>query len=93
MRGVPALLYQRSVGTRGAVAAGLLQATSLPFIATATEIGLLLHLIQPLNGAALLSAGLLSVVVFPPIALALLRGEPEAPTVSMAVDAVADRPM
>src|SRR5205823_13023675 len=68
VRGAPALLYRRTVGTRGAVAAGLLQATSLPFIVTATEIGLLLHLISDVNGAALVSAGLLSVVVFPPIA-------------------------
>src|SRR5437764_13674286 len=78
VRGTPALLYRRSVGTRGAVAAGLLQATSLPFIVTATEIGLLLHLIRPVNGAALVSAGLLSVVIFPPIALGLLRSQARA---------------
>ena len=47
VRGVPAALYRRSIGTRAAVAAGLLQATSLPFIVTAVQIGLLLHLIQP----------------------------------------------
>ena len=94
VRGLPAALYRRSVGTRRAVAAGLLQATSLPFIVTATEIGLLLHLIRPVNGAALVSAGLLSVVAFPPIALALLRQEGGAPSpVPTAVDAVAGRPM
>jgi len=69
------------------VAAGLLQATSLPFIVTAVEIGLILHLIAPVNGAALVSAGLLSVIVFPPVALALLRkdeGETSAsPTTTM----------
>ncbi|MBV8160119.1 MAG: cation:proton antiporter [Acidimicrobiia bacterium] len=79
VRGVPAILYRRSVGTRGAVAAGLLQATSLPFIVTATEIGLLLNLIRPVTGAALIAAGLVSVVLFPPIALGLLRGEDETP--------------
>src|SRR3954466_267265 len=73
VRGAPAVLYRRTVGTRGAVAAGLLQATSLPFLVTAAEIGLLLHLITPVNSAALVSAGLLSVVVFPPVALSLLR--------------------
>ncbi|MBV8304630.1 MAG: cation:proton antiporter [Acidimicrobiia bacterium] len=78
VRGVPAALYRPSVGTKGAVAAGLLQATSLPFIVTATQIGLLLHLIQPVTSAALVAAGLLSVVVFPPIALALLRGADQA---------------
>src|SRR6266550_4226962 len=35
VRGAPALLYRRAVGTRNAAAAGLLQATSLPFIVTA----------------------------------------------------------
>ncbi|MBV9285632.1 MAG: cation:proton antiporter [Acidimicrobiia bacterium] len=95
VRGVPAVLYRRSVGTRGAVAAGLLQATSLPFIVTATEIGVLLHLIRPVNGAALVSAGLLSVVLFPPIALALLRKDTEAKPAAMPVglERVAGRPM
>ena len=96
VRGVPAALYRRSVGTRGAVAAGLLQATSLPFIVTATEIGLLLHLIQPVNGAALVAAGLLSVVLFPPIALGLLRGTESRPMSDGAVvdpDTVAGPPM
>ena len=39
VRGVPALLYVRTQGRRSAIAAGLLQATSLPFIVTATQIG------------------------------------------------------
>lgn len=97
VRGLPAALYRRSVGTRGAVAAGLLQATSLPFIVTATEIGLVLHLIQPVTGAALVAAGLLSVVLFPPIALSLLRGaDRTAMSPSMMVadpDAVPAAPM
>jgi hypothetical protein len=53
--------------------AGLLQATSLPFIVTAAEIGVSVGAIAPVTAAALVSAGLLSVVVFPPIALARLR--------------------
>ena len=73
VRALPAALYAGGVGRRGAVAAGLLQATSLPFIVTATEIGLLLGQITPVTAAALVSAGLLSVVVFPPVALGLLR--------------------
>lgn len=73
VRGAPALLYRRSVGSRKAAAAGLLQATSLPFIVTAVDIGLILGLIQPVNGAALVSAGLVSVILFPPLALGLLQ--------------------
>ena len=39
VRGLPALLYRGFVGDRRAVAAGLLQATSLPFIVAASMIG------------------------------------------------------
>ena len=55
------------------MAAGLLQATSLPFIVAATAIGLQLGLVSPATGAALVGAGLASVVVFPLAALMLLR--------------------
>jgi hypothetical protein len=54
-------------------AAGLLQATSLPFIVAATTIGLQLHAIGPANAAALVAAGLFSVILFPVISLQLLR--------------------
>ncbi len=70
---MPAAAVPRAGRAPSAVAAGLLQATSLPFIVTATEIGLSLGLVRPATGAALVSAGLLSVVLFPPIAIALLR--------------------
>lgn len=52
--------------------ADLLRATSLPFIATASEIGVALGVIEPGTSAALIFAGLLSVVLFPPLALARL---------------------
>jgi hypothetical protein len=55
------------------MAAGLLQATSLPFLVTVTQIGLQLGDLRPDTAAALVSAGLVSVVVFPPAALSLLR--------------------
>jgi Kef-type K+ transport system membrane component KefB len=73
VRGVPAALYAKDVGRRGAMAAGLLQATSLPFLVTVTQIGLQLGDLRPDTAAALVSAGLVSVVVFPPAALSLLR--------------------
>jgi Kef-type K+ transport system membrane component KefB len=72
-RGIPALLYRRALGTDGAPVAALLQATSLPFIVTATQIGVAIGAIEAVTAAALVSAGLLSVVIFPPIALARLR--------------------
>jgi len=74
IRGVPALLY-RPLAERGSqlAAAGLLQATSLSIPVVAGQIGVELGLIRPTNYAALVAAGLLSVVVFPLVALTLLR--------------------
>jgi Kef-type K+ transport system membrane component KefB len=73
-RGLPAVLYRPMVGDRGTVAAGLLQATSLPFIVAATGIGIELGILGPAGGAAMVVAGLLSVVLFPLSALTILRG-------------------
>ena len=58
---------------------GLLQATSLPFIVAATTIGLQLHAIKPANAAALVAAGLFSVILFPIISLQLLRSSAKGP--------------
>ena len=73
VRGLPALLYRPLVGSSRAVVAGLLQATSLPFIVAATTIGLELHALNRANASALVAAGLLSVIIFPMTAMALLR--------------------
>ena len=73
-RGLPAALYRPMVGERGSLAAALLQATSLPFIVAATGIGMELGILNPAIGAAMVVAGLLSVVLFPLVALTLLRG-------------------
>jgi Kef-type K+ transport system membrane component KefB len=72
-RGLPAYLYRRTVGTRGAVAAGLLQATSLPFIVAATMIGIEIGALSAATAAAFVAAGLLSALVFPAAATAVLR--------------------
>jgi Kef-type K+ transport system membrane component KefB len=78
VRGLPALLYRRDLDRRRTLIAGLLQATSLPFIVAATAIGQELDLITAAEGAALIGAGLLSVLLFPAIGLALLRSGGEA---------------
>jgi Kef-type K+ transport system membrane component KefB len=80
-RGLAALPLLPSAGARATVAAGLLQATSLPFILTATQIGVATTVLSPVTAAALVSAGLLSVLLFPAGALALLRPRPEADAV------------
>lgn len=76
VRGVPAALYRRRLGNRRTVAAGLLQATSLPFIVASVSIGEELGVLSPATGAALIAAGLVSVLVFPAFALAVLKGAP-----------------
>src|SRR5919107_557091 len=73
VRGSPAVLYGPIVGGRSSLAAGFLQATSLPFIVAATGIGMELGILSPAIGAAMVVAGLLSVVLFPLGALTLLR--------------------
>jgi Kef-type K+ transport system membrane component KefB len=84
VRGSAALPYLRTFGRRPTLAAALLQATSLPLIVTATQIGAALGLISPVTGAALVCAGLLSVLIYPAAALVLLR-EPAVPAVGAAV--------
>jgi Kef-type K+ transport system membrane component KefB len=73
VRGLPALLYRRLIDRRRIVVAGLMQATSLPFIVAASTIGLELGLVDPAESAALIGAGLLSVLLFPLGGLLLLR--------------------
>ena len=92
-RGLPALLYRRVLDGRRTAVAAMFQATSLPFIVAATAIGMELDLIDAAESAALIGAGLLSVLIFPASGLALLRrGEPSprpptpdepAPTMAM----------
>jgi Kef-type K+ transport system membrane component KefB len=73
-RGLPALVYRPlATGTQTAAAA-LLQATSLSFLVVAGQIGVQLDFIRPATYAALVAAGLLSVLLFPLTALRLLRG-------------------
>jgi Kef-type K+ transport system membrane component KefB len=74
VRGLPALVYRRVLDARRTAVAGVLQATSLPFIVAATAIGAELGLIDVAESAALIGAGLLSVLIFPVVGLALLRG-------------------
>jgi hypothetical protein len=65
------LLYLRWFGPRRTAAAALLQATSLPFIVTATQIGVVTGRLEPTTAAGLVCAGLVSVLVFPVTAASL----------------------
>jgi Kef-type K+ transport system membrane component KefB len=73
VRGAPALLYRRFVPEREALSAGLLQATSLSFVVAATQIGVELGKIEPGAAAGLVTGGVISVLLFPALALRVLR--------------------
>ncbi len=78
IRGLPALLYRPLAERREQVlAGGLLQATSLSFLIVAGQLGVDLDLLSSVNYTALVAAGLLSVIVFPLVALSLLRQSPQ----------------
>jgi len=85
-RGLPAALYRREVGSRGVFVAAFLQATTLPFIVTATTIGVAIAAIRPVTGAALVAAGVLSVIFFPSIALTI-AGPTKTATATTAIQA------
>src|SRR3954453_20539727 len=84
-RGLPAFVYRKAIGGDRAVIAGVLQATSLPFIVAATTIGVEMGLMSTAESSALVAAGLLSVLIFPLIGLTLLRRSGPAPTPEPAV--------
>jgi hypothetical protein len=60
----------------------------LPFIVAAGAIGLELGLIDAAESAALIGAGLLSVLVFPVAGLAILRGGRPEPVTPQPVQAL-----
>jgi Kef-type K+ transport system membrane component KefB len=73
VRGVPALIYGRFVPRRQALSAGLLQATSLSFVVAATQIGVEIGKLEPAAAAGMVTGGVISVLIFPALALRLLR--------------------
>jgi Kef-type K+ transport system membrane component KefB len=72
VRGLPALIYGRFVPRREALSAGLLQATSLSFVVAASQIGVELGKLDSAAAAGLVTGGVLSVLLFPALALRAL---------------------
>jgi Kef-type K+ transport system membrane component KefB len=74
VRGVPTFVSHRNeLATTDRVAAALLASTALPVVVAITKIGLDRGDMKPANAAALVAAGMLSVLFFPAIAFALRR--------------------
>ena len=73
-RGVPVYLLYRGVLTRlQRLPMALFSATGLPLIVVITSIALAEGRMLEVNAAALVAAGMLSVMLFPAIGLGLLR--------------------
>jgi len=76
IRGLPALLMRKEIGAKAVLPAGLLQATSLSFIVVGAQIGVTTGELRPINAASMIAAGMLSVLIFPALALLGLRRQP-----------------
>ncbi|MBA2456023.1 MAG: cation:proton antiporter [Nocardioidaceae bacterium] len=74
VRGLPALIiYRHDLATTQRIQMTLLTATALPLLVALSQIGLTTGQLLPENAAALVGAGVLSVMIFPGVALALDR--------------------
>jgi Kef-type K+ transport system membrane component KefB len=86
VRGVPALLYRKELGGRDRWALAFFSATALPLVVVITTIGTQSGRMKPENAAALVGAGMLSVLLYPLLAFTV-RGRSR----KREVDAAADR--
>jgi Kef-type K+ transport system membrane component KefB len=77
VRGTPALLlHRRDLSRRQLVPLALFSATGLPLIVVITTIGVEEGRMRPVNAAALIAAGMLSVLLYPMLARLWLRRAP-----------------
>ena len=77
IRGLPSLLiYRRVLPLRQRVEMTFITATALPLLIALAEIGLQDGKMLPSNAAAMVGAGVVSVLVFPAVAVALRRKDP-----------------
>jgi Kef-type K+ transport system membrane component KefB len=77
VRGLPALLARRDLDVRSRVALAFLSATQLPLVVAIAEIGVRSNRLSHETAASLVGAGMVSVLVFPIVALSL-RSKAEA---------------
>ena len=77
-RGLPTLIFfRRALAKTQRRALAMFSATGLPIIVVITTLGVDEHRMKPQNAAALVAAGMLSVLVYPLIGLRLLRRNAE----------------
>lgn len=92
VRGAPALLVYRGLPHRSRAALAILQCTALPLLVVITEIGLETGHMKPENAAALVGAGMLSVLLLPLWGFAVLGDGAERSGSSSVVDGRGERP-
>ena len=74
VRGLPSLLvYRRALPLRQRVEMTFITATTMPLLIALAAIGLSTGVMIPANAAALVGAGVLSVLVYPVVAIAVAR--------------------
>jgi Kef-type K+ transport system membrane component KefB len=80
VRGLPSLLiYRRFLPLRQRVEMTFITATTMPLLIALAEIGLSDGVMIPANAAAMVGAGVLSVLIYPSIAAAIARRTPKIP--------------
>ncbi len=78
VRGLPVVAIRGDLSRSEPLGCRALQATSLPFLLTIAPIGIEMGLLERATAAALVAAGLVSVLVFPSLALKLLASSADA---------------
>ena len=101
VRGTPVyVLYRKVLSRAERLPMALFSATGLPLIVVITSIGTAEGRMRPVNAAALVGAGILSVLFFPALGLRRLQavvalarsGSPDAPRVEAAAEGAATEP-
>jgi Kef-type K+ transport system membrane component KefB len=78
VRGLPSLVvYRRALPLRQRLEMTFITATTMPLLIAIAAIGLIDGVMLPANAAALVGAGVLSVLIYPLAALVLHRGDPQ----------------
>jgi Kef-type K+ transport system membrane component KefB len=75
-RGFSVLLYRKDLPSKDLVPMAFFSATALPLVVAITEIGVQTHQMRSANAAALVGAGMISVFLFPAVALWLRHRSP-----------------
>jgi Kef-type K+ transport system membrane component KefB len=83
VRGLPTLLYHRELSRRDQLALAFCSAPALPIVVAITQVGVATHQMTTDIAAALIGAGMISLLVFPQVAMAL-RAQAQAGPVTQA---------